>query len=153
MNKFILESEKKKMKCKKVLNNLNGLRMHPHFKNKPALISIKEIIIIREDLKKIIIIKRFNKTYRSLISIVLDVTSSDNATSSDCMIALNEVRKLGNILDQKYQCDLEKKEYDKLQKKLEILQTKLKEKLVEIRTNILLEQMKEMQEKEKGKSR
>lgn len=86
---------------------------------------------------------------------VFDVTESSSSTASDCVIALNEVTKTASMLERKYEKDLQKKELDQLLKKCWLLDNKLRQKLLEIRTNIMMEQMNTAMDyqEEKGRGR
>jgi len=114
------------------------------------------MILVEKKIKEEMMNRQFDRLFRRLIKMTLDVTESEESTSSDCAIALNEVTKTMSILEKKYQKELKAKEYILLQKKLFILETKLKEKLIQIRNNEkLLQQLYYQNEKieEKGKSR
>ena len=99
--------------------------------------------------------KQFNRTFRKLVAMVFDVTESSGSTASDCVIALNEVTKTASMLERKYENDLQKKELDQLLKKCWLLDNKLRQKLLEIRTNIMMEQMNTTMDyqEEKGRGR
>ena len=101
------------------------------------------------------ILKQFDRTFRKLVAMMLDVTESEDTTSSDCAIALNEISKVSSMLERKYERDLQKKEIAKLQKKLLMLDAKIREKLLMIRTNEMLQNMVKTPEHipEKGRGR
>ena len=79
--------------------------------------------------------------YRKLFAIMLDVTESSDSSSSDCIIALNEVSKIQGMIQLEMEKELKKKDYEKLEKKLALIEGKLQNKLLEIRTNNMLKNM------------
>ena len=90
-------------------------------------------------MKKNLIIKQFNRTFRKLVAIMIDIIESEDTTSSDCKIALDEISKTKNMLIKKAEKELEKKELNKLKKKLTIVEENINKKLLEIRTYEMLQ--------------
>jgi len=155
MSDFLLKKTNKNRKIIQISLPLNGVSMKPKLKHHKSLIAIKELILIEEDIKKNMILKQFDRTFRKLVAMMLDVTESEDTTSSDCAIALNEISKVSSMLERKYERDLQKKEIAKLQKKLLMLDAKIREKLLMIRTNEMLQNMVKTPEHipEKGRGR
>lgn len=157
MNDFYLKKDNKKKKVLDLKMPLDGFHMKPRLKKHESLIEIKEIVIVKDDLKNHFLQNLFNRTFRKLIAIMIDVTDSENTTSSDCAIALNEVAKARSMLEQKLAKELKKKEYTKLEKKLALVEEKIQKKLLEIRTNEMLKNMINVpnyeEELEKGRGR
>lgn len=154
MNNFSLQKDKKKKKMQDT-PTFEGFKMKPKLKKHASLIDVTKITLIEEKTKKEMIQKQFDRTFRKLVAMVIDVTESSGSTASDCIIALNEVSKTASMLEKKYEKDLQRKELEKLLKKCWMLDNKLKQKLLEIRTNILLEQMvpQDTYQEEKGRGR
>lgn len=155
MTSYVIQKEKKKKKIENLNLPIEGFHMNPKLKKHITLIDVNHIVLIPSNLKISMIEKQFNRTFRKLASLVFDVTESDNSTASDCIIALNEVAKVLDMITRKYEKDLQKKDLAKLQKKCLMLENKLKQKLVEIRTNIMLNQMtkQDIYQEEKGRGR
>ena len=155
MTDYILKKDNKKKKIIKVELPLDGIHIKPKLKKHKSLIMVKEIIVIHPDLKKNLTLKKFDRLYRKLIAIMIDVTESDDSTSSDCIIALNEVSKIHGMMELEMQKELKKRDYERLQKKLALIEGKLQNKLLEIRTNEMLKNMISTAEnyEERGKSR
>jgi hypothetical protein len=155
MNKFSLQKDKKK---KKVQNNflpLEGFSIKPKLKKHALLIDVTKITLIEEQVKNEMIQKQFDRMFRKLVAMVIDVSESSSSTASDCIIALNEVTKTADMLERKYKKDLQKKELEKLKKKCWLLDNTLKKKLLEIQTNMMLKQMtlQDNYQEEKGRGR
>lgn len=155
MTDFLLKKEENKKKIEKIVLPLEGFRMKLHLKKHKKLLEIKEMVIVEQNMKKNLIIKQFNRTFRKLVAIMIDIIESEDTTSSDCKIALDEISKTKNMLIKKAEKELEKKELNKLKKKLTIVEENINKKLLEIRTYEMLQEMtyqKEYQE-EKGRGR
>lgn len=157
MNDFYLKKDKKKKKIKNLSMPLDGFHMKPRLKKHESLIEIQELVIVDDELKKQLIQKQFNRAFRKLVAIMIDVTESSDTTPSDCAIALNEVAKIRSMLEHKVAKELKKKEYAKLEKKLVLVEDKIQKKLLEIRTNEMIKNMMNVpnyeDEKEKGRGR
>ena len=153
MSSFSLQKDKKKKKINQIAMPIEGFHMKPRLKKHPSLIDVTDITLVEKKTKKEMIQKQFDRTFRKLVAMVIDVTESGNATTSDCMIALNEVAKFASMIQKKYERDLQKKELEKLLKKCWLLDNKLKQKLLEIRTNMMFQQMtnNEIYQEEKGR--
>lgn len=152
---YIVKRDNQKKKIKKIDSTLDGIHIKPKLKRHKSLIEINEIIAIQSDLKKNILMKKFEKMYRKLFSIMLDITESSDATTSDCIIALNEASKIESMIERELKKELKQKEYEKLQKKLALVEGKIQNKLLEIRTNEMLRSAISVPtyEEERGKSR
>ncbi len=140
MSSFSLQKDKKRKKINDLQVPVEGFHMKPHLKKHESLVEINEIILIEDKAKKQMILKQFDRTFRKLVAMVIDVTESDS-TASDCMIALNEVTKVADMIRRKYEKDLKKKDFEKLLKKCWMLDQQLKQKLLTIRTNQMMQQM------------
>ncbi len=155
MKNKVLKKEPKKKKIENISLPIEGLHMKPKLQNHQNLVTVHEIILVSDELKKNMIGKQCDRSFRKLVALILDIEESDNAMPSDCAIALNEISKVESMMAKKFQKELNQKEYEKWQKKLFILKKKLKEKLLEMRNQELLKKMLLEQERteEKGKSR
>ncbi len=152
---YQLKKERRKKKAMNLIVPLEGYHMKPKLKKHASFVEIKDLIIIEEDLKQELIIKQFDRHFRKLVAIMIDITENGNSTPSDCAIALNEITKLRDMIERKMAKDLKRKEMEKLMKKLALVEGKIQNKLLEIRTNQMLHAMmisNEIEE-ERGKSR
>lgn len=153
MADYLLKKDKKKWQLKKQ-PTFEGVYMKPRLKKHESLIEIQGLTIIDEELKKENLLKQFNRQYRKIVAIMLDILESSDSTTSDCVIALNEVTKMRGIVEIKLAKDLQKKELEKLKKKLDLIEGKIKNKFLEIQTNEMLKNMMlEPLEEERGKGR
>lgn len=125
MSDFKLIKEKKNKKIKKENIPFEGLHLKPRLKIHNSLISIKEIVIVKDDIKILLIQKQFERSFRKLVAITLDI-ENEGTTSSDCAIVLNEISKTRSILENKFAKDLKEKELQQLERKLSLLEKKIK---------------------------
>lgn len=155
MNDYLLKKDRKKPKAKNLVFPQNGFHLNPKLKKHESMIDIKNLIVVEENVKKELILKQFDRHFRKLIAIMMDVTNSSNSSSSDCAIALNEVAKTRDMIERKIAKDLKKSETEKLNKKLALVERSLQNKMLEIRTNQMLQAMTYENEKieERGKGR
>lgn len=152
---YVLKREEKKKKVIFFPMPFDGYKMKPKLKNRATLIAIGEITLVKESLKTSFIKIQFNIVYRKLVAILIDVLESEDASSADCMMALNEYTKLESMIKLKFSKDLKREELDKFRKKIAILENKMQKKLIEIRSKELVEEMKHVPDRTEniGKSR
>ena len=141
MNSYILKNDEKK---KKVLlyKEQSGYSFSP----KKGYKRVKKITVLDADMVSSILESKIVKAYNRLLKIVYNlVTSGDETTSGDVLVAYTELDRIRNILLYKYNQYLKKEFIEKYMKKLYILELELKKVHV-------LELTDEIEE-ERGKSR
>ena len=84
----------------------------------------EKITIYDEELKREVFAKNFNKKYRELLYLVMDINASDDATSTDASLALMKIDDLREKLVKKY-AFLTKNELNRYLKMLMLLNEKL----------------------------
>ena len=119
---------------------------------KPKIMSsfceINKITIFNPSMIDIILSKKIEKQFKRVAAITYDVLSSDDDESaSDAVIALDDVSKLRAIILNKYQKFLDKEKEKMYIKKLRILENQLRSKIAFERQYI------ESYEENKGKGR
>ena len=144
-----MKQEKKKKKIIDGKDNLQGYVMKPHFKKHQNIIELKEIIIYNDDLKKNVCQKRFNLLFRRMTKIVLDVIKSDDTTSGDALIALNEIDRMKKKVIDEFKHNLSKEEIRNMYRKFTLLQKQLQEHIVKL--NYLHNFLETNNEKTKGR--
>lgn len=141
MNSYILKNDDKE---KKVLlfKEQNGYSFSPNKKYK----KVKKITVLDADMVSGILESKITKSYNRLLKIVYSlVTSGDETTSGDVLIAYSELDRIRNILLYKYNQFLKKQFIEKYEKKLYLLELELKKVHVMELTDEI--------EEERGKSR
>ena len=93
--------------------------------------------------------RKIDKSFRRLAAIILSVLKDDDTTSGDVIIALDEIAKEKSIIRNKYKEYLEKAEQEKYLKRLKVLETEVKEKIVELK----IREEEELEVLEKGRGR
>ena len=93
--------------------------------------------------------KKLDNSFRRLAAIILSVLNDEDTTSGDCLIALDEIAKEKSIIRNKYKEYLEKAEQEKFLKRLKVLETEVKEKIVDLK--IREQQKEEVFEKGRGR--
>ena len=141
MNSYILKNDDEE---KKVLlyKEQSGYSFSP----KKGYKRVKKITVLDADMVSSILESKIVKAYNRLLKIVYNlVTSGDETTSGDVLVAYTELGRIRNILLYKYNQYLKKEFIEKYMKKLYILELELKKVHV-------LELTDEIEE-ERGKSR
>lgn len=141
MNSYILKNDDEE---KKVLlyKEQSGYSFSP----KKDYKRVKKITVLDADMVSSILESKIVKAYNRLLKIVYNlVTSGDETTSGDVLVAYTELDRIRNILLYKYNQYLKKEFIEKYMKKLYILELELKKVHV-------LELTDEIEE-ERGKSR
>lgn len=72
---------------------------------------VKTVTVYDEEKIKKILIKKLMIKYQRLLNIINDIISSDDSSSSDFMICLDEISKLKDILEYKYKKFLKRELY------------------------------------------
>lgn len=155
MAQFIVDrnTEAKKLKQKKI--QINGYKMTPKWRVKNDLIAVKEITIVSLELQSNYFAMQFHVAFRKLFRKTCDVVESDDATTTDTILVLDEAEKVKRILKEKFKQKLSQKEYRHMLQKVEMVEQQLREKLMFQRNmefymqQVLLEQ----EEREKGRGR
>lgn len=103
---------------------------------------VKEIVIVNQDIISALISYSFYKNYKKILELYLLSQTEDSDTStSGLMMALDEIARLKNIILTKYKNLLKKKETDKFLKQLSILDSEIKNKIIDLE---MLEEQKSL---------
>ncbi len=129
MENYVLKKNNKNKKINKFDFKEKGYIFKPNIKSK-NLIQISSLSITNLEITNTILKKKLDKSFRKLASIILNVLNDDDSTSGDVAIVLNELAKEKNVVTRKYKDYLKKEEQTKYLKRLKVLETQLKEKIV-----------------------
>ena len=78
--------------------------------NRDSFLKIKEVIIVNPEIISNLICHNFNKKYQKIVEcFFLNSDLDDDSTSSNLMLALDEVARLRTIIINKYKIFLKKK--------------------------------------------
>ena len=96
---------------------------------------LKKITIYDETIIRNFVIKKVTANYQKVLIIVKDVMESDDASESDCMLALDEIYRLKDILFHKYRIYLKEKQYELFLERILYLENVLQKKILEYQRN------------------
>ncbi len=129
MTAYIL---KKRNRNKKIVSDVvgeYGYIFKPNIKN-TKLISVNRLFLLNETMINQLLLKQYNKSFRRLATITYSVLNDEDSTSTDAIIALDEVARQKERLIKKDKEYLIKEEEQKLLKRFKMLEKELKSKLV-----------------------
>ena len=144
---YIIHKDEKKKKITSVLKMEEPFIMKPKLQKRQKMLDIEEIQIVDKDIKETICKKKFDRVFKRLTKISLEVMDG-TSDEGDAIMALNEILKTKEILLDQYLHHLSKLEVKKMLKKLEFLEEQIKSYYVNLNY-----QNNFINEEEKGKSR
>ena len=152
---FMVDRDTKEKKLKQKKLQVDGYKITPKWHTKNDLIEVKEITIASPELQANYFCMQFHITFRKLFKKACDVMESDDATTSDTMLVLNETEKIKRILKEKFKRKLSQKEYRHMLQKVEMVEQQLREKLVFQRNMefYMHQVLTQTEEREKGRGR
>ena len=143
---YTIHKDEKKKKITSVLKMEEPFIMKPKLQKRKKMLDIEEIKIVDKDIKETICKKKFDRVFKRLTKISLEVMDG-TSNEGDAIMALNEILKTKEVLLDQYLHHLSKLEFKKMLKKLEFLEEQIKSYYVNL--NYQNSFIKE----EKGKSR
>ena len=149
MEKYVIKKRNKNKKISKFDFKEEGYVFKPNIKSK-NMIEITSLSITNPEITNSILKKKLDKSFRKLMSFILSAIKDEDASSGDLMIALNELTKEKNVIERKYKEYIKKEEREKYLKRIKVLESDLKEKIVYLN---LFEERVRSEELEKGHSR
>lgn len=127
---------------------LKGFNVRPKHKvNFEDMINVEEMIVINPGLIEKLVDKKCKRTFQKIIAMLSVIQDDDDDDDAPFMLILNEIERFKNLIINKYKDYMEKKEYETLLKKLEILKAE-----VEHRRSYIIEKQLEYETNKKGKS-
>ncbi|MBQ9834531.1 MAG: hypothetical protein IJO33_05000 [Bacilli bacterium] len=114
-------------------------------------LKVDEIMIVKPSLVDKLITIKFKEKYKRLVMIVLSILHASDTSEGDCIIALDEVAKLKEILLYKYHNKIKMEKETMFLEQLEGLERSLSEKLIQIRAFNNMFNFENEQEKSKGR--
>ncbi len=148
MKNYIIKKKNKNKKIGKFNYEEEGYSFKPNIKS-PNLIKISSLNLMDKEATAPILEKKLNASFRKLAAIIYSILNDEDATSSDAIIALDEIAKEKSMIRNKYKEYLEKESLEKFLKRIKVMEQEVKEKIVELR--IKEEQEKQVLEKGRGR--
>ena len=134
MSEFTKFTVCKKAKKNKItaceFENLKGLSVSPKKDFKfDGMINVSKVTLYNPVLIKNYVSKKCKRNMDRILKLLKLLFDSDNTDPSSFMLALNEIEKFRQLIMFKYKEYMDKKEYNILIKKLEILEQEVKNKI------------------------
>ncbi len=98
--------------------------------------NIKNIIVINSKLVHPLVEKKVSKEYQKLISILMELLTSDDDTGESLREALNRIEKFRQEIKNKYRYFLKKKELEEMGKQLKLFQREAQIRFIELQNTI-----------------
>lgn len=98
--------------------------------------NIKNIIVINSKLAHPLVEKKVSKEYQKLISILMELLTSDDDTGESLREALNRIEKFRQEIKNKYRYFLKKKELEEMGKQLKLFQREAQIRFIELQNAI-----------------
>ncbi len=134
---YQVTKEKKKMKKIEFSEQFYGF---PMGSSKKVFViqntNIKNIIVINSKLVHPLVEKKVSKEYQRLISILMDLLTSDDDTGESLREALNRIEKFRQEIKNKYRHFLKKRELEEMGKQLKLFQQEAQVRFIELQTAI-----------------
>ncbi len=147
MKNYIIKKKNKNKKIGKFNYEEAGYSFKPNIKS-PNLIKISSLNLMDKEATAPILEKKLNASFRKLAAIIYSILNDEDATSSDAIIALDEIAKEKSMIRNKKEY-LKKESLEKFLKRIKVMEQKVKEKIVELR----IKEEQENQVLEKGRGR
>ena len=98
--------------------------------------NIKNIIVINSKLVHPLVEKKVSKEYQKLISILMELLTSDDDTGESLRETLNRIEKFRQEIKNKYRYFLKKKELEEMGKQLKLFQREAQIRFIELQNTI-----------------
>ena len=98
--------------------------------------NIKNIIVINSKLAHPLVEKKVSKEYQKLISILMELLTSDDDTGESLRETLNRIEKFRQEIKNKYRYFLKKKELEEMGKQLKLFQREAQIRFIELQNAI-----------------
>lgn len=133
-------------------DKIDGYKVTPKNKVKYDGIVVNKLILIKPSFTKKLLVKKSKRKLEEYLKYIIDIMDSDNDTDPDDITkALNNLERYKRTVMNTYRMYLDKKYYELLLQKIELINQELSKKLYIINSrNYVVE---EVLEEKKGKSR
>ena len=111
-------------------DKLNGFEFNPKKKIKKDTISVNKMIIIKPSMIEKILRKKIKNKLNLYLKLIIKYLESDDDDGETLKEALDDVTRYKSIVEYKYKKYLDKKYYEILKKKIDILEYEINLKLM-----------------------
>lgn len=132
--------------------DFNGIKLKPKKLNRKNLISASSLTIVDRDYCKTYSKKMVDKKLKKIYELIFNTITDDDTTTTDVVQVLGETEKFKSIINNKYKEYLEEKEIELIEKKINLLETELKRRIVDLELEKIFDS-KEINAENRNKSR
>lgn len=136
----------------KILNieELDGYVFRPKLNN-DSFIKVNEVKIVDNVMTDKIFTIKFDKAFRKLVTLAMNVISDDDATDDDVGIVLDEAQLVKEILLNKYEAYLSKEKKELFLKKIRVIEQEMRLKQVAIKEYLMYREMQSEKSVSRGR--
>ncbi|MDD3187272.1 MAG: hypothetical protein PHD02_02225 [Bacilli bacterium] len=139
--------EKENLYDKALVPSIKGYKFEPRNKVKYDGVEVNSMIIINPNFINQVLRRKTKKKLEIYLQYLIDMLDDDDSDSGKISLVLNDLIRYKGIINNNYRVYLEKKYYDLLMKKIEVIENELRTKMMYIDIE------KQKATEEKGKSR
>ena len=130
MDNYILKKDDEKVGKASYNENLEGYSFKAHHDNN---LNVNSVLISKPEIVDKILTTNFKEKYKKLVMIVLSIMHASDTSEGDCMLALDDVARLKDILLHRYHNNLKKEKEALFLQQLNSLELQLHQKINQIR--------------------
>ena len=130
MENYILKKDEEKAGAATFNKDLDGYNFKSNHSNS---LNVNEVLIAKPELVDKILTNNFKEKYKKLVMIVLSIMHASDTSEGDCMLALDEVARLKDILLHRYHQNIKKEKEALFLQQLDGLELQLHQKISQIR--------------------
>lgn len=128
----------------------DGYSFSPHL-NTDRYIKVKKVKIVNAMMIEKILTTKFEKQFRQLVSLALNVLNDEEASEEGTEIVLGEVELIREILLNRYEKYMNQEKEKLFLKKLRIIENEIRMKQIKIKQKIMFMQMEEEMSRSRGR--
>lgn len=132
------------------IEELDGYTFRPKLRN-DSYIKVNEVKIIDNVMTDKIFTIKFEKAFRRLVSLAMNVIDDEDASEDDVTIVLDEAQLVKEILLNKYEAYLSKEKKELFLKKIKVIEQEMTLKQVAIKQRMIYREMEESKSVSRGR--
>lgn len=132
------------------IEELDGYTFRPKLRN-DSYIKVNEVKIIDNVMTDKIFTIKFEKAFRRLVSLAMNVIDDEDASEDDVTIVLDEAKLVKEILLNKYEAYLSKEKKELFLKKIKVIEQEMTLKQVAVKQRMIYREMEESKSISRGR--
>ena len=149
MSNYLVDKDYISKKYKNLILD-DGYSFSPHV-NSEKYIKVKKVMVVDRDMIDKILTAKFEKNFRRLVSLALNVLNDEDASEDGTEIVLGEVELIREILLNRYEKYMNYEKEQLFLKKLRIIENEVRMKQIKIKQKIMFMQMEEEMSRSRGR--